>query len=74
MFTGSVNEEFHPAIRLLSQMLGPVLGPLLGKLAQFWAILFVTIVIRSYARIIFVAVTVLYFAASVFNTWVIYFH
>ena len=61
--------ELHPAIRLVSYLLGPFVGPLIGKLAQCSALIVVTVLWRPYARVIFIPVTVLYLYAAWFNLW-----
>ena len=37
MLVGGAEDEGHPAIRLISIVLGPVLGPVVGKLGQLAA-------------------------------------
>jgi hypothetical protein len=69
MHAGSVYDEFHPVIRSVSILAGPLLGPLIGKLGQLLALLFVTIVFREAARIIFIPVILIYLYAAWYNTW-----
>lgn len=61
--------EGHPAIRILSQLLGPVLGPIIGKLCQFGAIMALTVYLRRQARYIFIALVILYIWAAWYNVW-----
>lgn len=72
MSEGSVDDEFNPLIRLIAQMFGPFFGPLIGKTGQVLAIVFVTLLFRPLARIIFIPITVAYFHAAWYNTWGIY--
>src|SRR6266851_5705028 len=60
MVNGSVYDELHPVIRFVSIMVGPVLGPLIGKICQLLALVFLTIVFRPAARIIFIPVILIY--------------
>ena len=69
MSEGSPEDELHPVIRLVSMAFGPVIGPLIGKLGQLLAVVFLTVVVRSFARIIFVPVIVIYLYAAWYNTW-----
>lgn len=69
MSEGSPEDELHPVIRLVSMTFGPVLGPLIGKLGQLAAVLFLTVLFRPIARVIFVPVTVIYLYAAWYNTW-----
>ena len=57
--------ESHPVIRLLSLALGPMLGPVVSKLAQFAAVILLTV--SAPAICIFVAVIILYAWAAVYN-------
>ena len=59
--------ESHPVIRLLALALGPMLGPVVGKLAQFAAVVLLTVFLRRWAIYIFVAVIILYAWAAVYN-------
>ena len=59
--------ESHPVIRLLSLALGPMLGPVVSKLAQFAAVILLTVFLRRWAICIFVAVIILYAWAAVYN-------
>jgi len=61
--------EGHPAIRLLSWLLGPVLGPIFGKLCQLTAIIALTVYLRRQAPYIFIAVIILYVWAAWYNVW-----
>lgn len=69
MSAGYLEDEFHPVIRLVSRWFGPLMGPLIGKLGQLAAILFVTIVFRPRARLVFIPVILIYAYAAWFNTW-----
>lgn len=69
MLSDGVETELHPAIRLVSYVLGPFMGPLFGKALQCAALVVVTVLWRPYARIILIPVTVLYLYAAWFNTW-----
>ena len=59
--------ERHPAIRVVSIVLGPVLGPIVGKLCQIAAVLAVTVYLRRLALYILVAVIILYAWAAWYN-------
>jgi hypothetical protein len=61
--------ELHPAIRIVSAVLGPIAGPMVGKLCQLAAVVLVTIYLRRWAISIFLAVTVLYLWAAWYNVW-----
>ena len=61
--------EGHPAIRLISYLLGPVLGPVIGKLCQFTAVIALTVYLRRQARYIFIALIILYIWAAWYNIW-----
>ena len=61
--------EGHPAIRLLSWLLGPLFGPIFGKLCQLTAIIVLTVYLRRQAIHIFVAVILLYLWAAWYNIW-----
>jgi len=69
MAAGGIEDELHPVIRWVSLLCGPFLGPLLGKLGQFAAVVFVTVLFRPQARIVFIPVTLVYFYAAWFNLW-----
>lgn len=69
MAAGEIGNELHPGIRLVSHLLGPYAGPLFGKLAQFAAVLFLTLLFRAQARMLFIPVTVVYLYAAWFNLW-----
>jgi hypothetical protein len=69
MAGGEIGNELHPGIRLASQLFGPYAGPLLGKLSQFAAVLFLTLLFRAQARMLFIPVTVVYLYAAWFNLW-----
>lgn len=56
--------EFHPAIRLISQIAGPELGPVLGKLGQLVAGLGLAVFFRRQAALIFLVGSVLYLWAA----------
>ena len=53
MTMGSVDDEFHPGIRFVSQLAGPFFGPLLGKTCQLAALIFLTILFRPWAKGLF---------------------
>jgi hypothetical protein len=74
MSEGSPEDELHPVIRLVSLTFGPVIGPLIGKLGQLLALLFLTVVFRPFARVIFVPVIVIYLYAAWYNTWGVNFY
>jgi hypothetical protein len=69
MLRAGPDVEGHPAVRLVSMVLGPVFGPILGKLCQFAAVVALTVYLRRWAACIFVAVIVLYVWAAWYNTW-----
>ena len=69
MSTEGVESELHPVIRLVSFILGPFVGPLVGKVAQYAALIVVTVLWRPCARIIFILITALYLYAAWFNLW-----
>jgi hypothetical protein len=69
MTIGSVEDEAHPAIRLISLWFGPFFGPLLGKTIQAGATIFLTLLLRPHARKIFIPVILSYSAAAVYNGW-----
>ena len=69
MLLGGPEAEGHPAVRLVSMVLGPVFGPILGKLCQFAAVVALTVYLRRWAACIFVAVIVLYTWATWYNVW-----
>jgi hypothetical protein len=69
MLASGVEQELHPAIRMAAVALGPILGPVLGKLGQLLAIFIVTVYCRSFARYIFVTVTLIYLWAAWYNVW-----
>ena len=68
MLAGSVNDELHPVIRLISQLFGPIFAPLIGKLAQTAVVIVFSILFRPFARIIFIPIIILYFYAAWHNT------
>ena len=68
MLAGSVDDEFHPIIRLVSQLFGPIFGPLIGKLAQIFVVIVLSILFRPFAKIIFIPISILYFYAAWHNT------
>ena len=61
--------EGHPAIRLLSMILGPVFGPLIGKFVQLGVIVSLTVYLRRGAVYIFVTVIIIYTWAAWYNIW-----
>ena len=69
MLSAGPEGEGHPAIRLVSLVLGPVLGPILGKLCQFAVVILLTVYLRRYALYIFVTVIILYAWAAWYNLW-----
>jgi len=69
MLLAGPEAELHPAVRVVSRILGPVLGPIAGKLCQFAGILVVTVYLRRWARHVFVAVIILYAWAGWYNVW-----
>ncbi len=69
MHTDGPEAEGHPAVRFVSIILGPILGPIVGKLCQLAAVLLVTIYLRRWARVILIAVTILYAWATWYNLW-----
>ena len=72
MTDGGIDDELHPVIRLVSHLFGPVTGPLIGKLGQLAAVLFLALVFRRAARVIFIPVTLIYLYAAWFNTFGVY--
>ncbi|MEI8340032.1 MAG: hypothetical protein WCH43_00660 [Verrucomicrobiota bacterium] len=69
MSEGGIDDELHPLIRIVSHLFGPVMGPLFGKLGQLAAVVFLTLVFRRAARVIFIPVIVIYLYAAWFNTY-----
>ncbi len=69
MLQGGPDAEGHPAVRLVSMVLGPMFGPILGKLCQFIVVVALTIYLRRWAVPIFVAVIILYVWAAWYNVW-----
>jgi hypothetical protein len=69
MLRAGPDAEGHPAIRLVSMVLGPVFGPIVGKLFQFIVVVALTVYLRRWATCIFVAVIVLYTWAAWYNVW-----
>ena len=69
MIAGSVDDEVHPLIRIVSHLFGPVAGPLVGKLGQLAGVLFLSLVFRRAARVIMVPVIVIYLYAAWYNTY-----
>ncbi|MFH1718815.1 MAG: hypothetical protein ABIF19_15780, partial [Planctomycetota bacterium] len=69
MLQAGPDAEGHPAIRLLSWLLGPVLGPVIGKLCQLTALIALTVYLRRQAIYIFAAVIILYLWAAWYNIW-----
>jgi hypothetical protein len=64
-----LDQEVHPAVRIVSNIFGPVVGPVVGKVCQLAAILLVTIYLRPQAKYIFLIVAMLYSWAAWFNVW-----
>ncbi|MBA4031885.1 MAG: hypothetical protein C0478_13485 [Planctomyces sp.] len=69
MMDGRIEDELHPAVRLVSHWLGPMAGPLVAKLAQLTVLAVVTATFERYARVIFLVVIFTYSYAAWFNTW-----
>lgn len=69
MLRAGPDAEGHPAVRLVSMLLGPVFGPILGKLCQLIVVVALTVYLRRWATCIFVAVIVLYAWAAWYNVW-----
>jgi hypothetical protein len=69
MLRAGPNAEGHPAIRLISAVLGTILGPIVGKLCQFTAVVALTVYLRRWAAYIFIAVIILYAWAAWYNVW-----
>lgn len=69
MLTEGPEAEGHPAVRLISMLLGPVFGPIVGKACQFGVVFALTVYLRRYAIYIFVAVIILYAWAAWYNIW-----
>lgn len=67
MHHDGVDAEFHPVIRLVSEIAGTVLGPLLGKLGQFMAGLGLAVFFRRQAMLIFAVCSALYLWAAWYN-------
>ena len=61
--------ELHPAIRVVSVVLGPIAGPILGKVCQFVGVVLVTIYLRAVAKYVFLVVIILYTWAAWYNVW-----
>ena len=61
--------ELHPAVRIISHILGPVAGPLLSASFKAIAGVCVAIYLRRFARHIFFTVAVISFWAAWYNMW-----
>ena len=72
MLDGSVLDEAHPAIRMLSVWWGPFYGPLLGKVIQVLATIFLTLLLRPHGRKILIPVSMSYLLATAYNHWVLW--
>lgn len=69
MLRAGPDAEGHPAIRLVSLVLGPISGPIIGKLCQLIVVVALTVYLRRWATYIFVAVIILYAWAAWYNVW-----
>jgi hypothetical protein len=69
MLADGVEDEVHPVIRFVSVLTGPIAGPVIGKVCQLSALVFLTIIFRPWARIIFIPVIVIYLYAAWYNAW-----
>ena len=69
MTAEGIEQELHPAIRIVAFITGPIVGPIIGKLAQLAAILLVTLYTRRIAIFIFIAATMMYSWAAWYNIW-----
>ncbi len=69
MLSASPKAEFHPTVRVASELFGPILGPVLGKAIQVTVIIVLTVFLRRWAILIFIPVIVLYFWAAWYNVW-----
>lgn len=69
MHMDGIEQELHPAIRIVSWLFGPLIGPVLGKLAQLAAIVLVTVYARKLAVYVFFTATVMYSWAAWYNVW-----
>jgi len=65
----SAPDEVHPAIRLVSRLLGPVIGPLVGGIGKAAAGIVVAIYCRQFAVYIFVLAAIISFWAAWYNVW-----
>lgn len=61
--------EMHPAIRMVSVILGPIAGPIVGKVCQFGGVVLITIFFRWAAKYVFLVVIIMYSWAAWFNVW-----
>ena len=62
-----IDNELHPAIRLLGYAYGRTIGPVLGKAIQALGVLFLAAQLKAYGRLLVIVVTVVYFAAAAYN-------
>jgi len=69
MLRAGADAEGHPAVRLVSAVMGSILGPIVGKLCQLIVVVGLTVYLRRWAAYIFVAVIVLYTWAAWYNVW-----
>lgn len=67
MLRDGTSTELHPAIKMVSIILGPVFGPVIGKLIQFASIVAIAVYLRKFAIYIFVVTTFLYTWAAWYN-------
>lgn len=69
MRADGIEQELHPAIRIVASLVGPLLGAFIGKLAQLAAIVLVTLYARRIAIYVFIAATMLHGWAAWYNVW-----
>lgn len=62
-----IDNELHPAIRLMGYRYGRTMGPIFGKVIQATGVLFVAAQLDTRGRWLIILVTVVYFAAAVYN-------
>ena len=61
--------EIHPAIMIVSKIVGPVAGPLVGLVGKTIAIMIVTVYCKKIARPVILLAAVLSLFAAWYNLW-----
>lgn len=64
-----IDNELHPAIRLLGYAYGRTTGPVLGKAIQALGVVFVALQLKGYGRLLIGFVTIVYLTAAAYNLW-----